>query len=74
MTSKFFKIVIYGLLLIGCSTTKPRGSKELSSSVSSFPSTLKHAMAVEHRLGSKDVSYEYSLGIDTSLYPNELHL
>lgn len=58
---------------MGCSNKKPRGSKNLSSSLNSFPSTLKSAVAIERQLGSKDISYEYTVGIDTSLYPNKLH-
>jgi hypothetical protein len=58
---------------MGCSTTKPRGSKNLSSSVNSFPLILKNAIAIERHLGSKDISYKYTVGIDTSLYPNKQH-
>ncbi len=73
MTSQISKAIIFSLLLIGCSTTKHRGSKEIYSSVNSFPLTLKNAIRTERNLGSKNISYKYSVGIDTSLYPNKLN-
>jgi len=65
------KLVIYALFLIGCNSTRPMGSKEISSTEIAFPLTLKNAIAIERRMGSKDISYEYTVGIDTSLYPNK---
>jgi hypothetical protein len=73
MISQISQFVIYSLFLIGCSTTKPMGSMEISSSTNSFPLTLKNAIAIERHIGSKDISYEYTVGIDTSLYPNKPH-
>jgi hypothetical protein len=61
--------------LLGCSTTKPTSSnsKDVPSSVNSFPLTLKNAIRTERNIGSQDISYKYTVGIDTSLYPNKLN-
>jgi hypothetical protein len=40
--------------------------------ISSFPMTIKDAIYIEHSIGSKNISYEYTVQIDTTLYPNIL--
>jgi hypothetical protein len=46
-------------------------SKNDASSITHFATTLKDATLIEQSIGSKDISYEYTVGIDTSLYPNK---
>ncbi|MDB5276124.1 MAG: hypothetical protein JWR61_1079 [Ferruginibacter sp.] len=71
MTSLLSKVIACSLLLIGCNTKKAIDSEDIS--VNSFPITLENAIEMEQNIGSKDISYEYTVGIDTSLYPNKAH-
>lgn len=71
MSLQVSKIIIFYLLINGCSPKKLNGSKEMTPSEAAFPSVLKDAIATERNIGSNDISYEYTVGIDKSLYPNK---
>lgn len=71
MRRKICIILSYCILLLGCSKIKSSGSTEKSSLEYSFPFMLESAIAGERQMGSKDISYAYTVGIDTSLYPNK---
>jgi hypothetical protein len=65
------KLGILCLVLISCNATKQKGSNRIASSENNFPLNLKNVIANEISIGSKDISYDYIVGIDTSLYPNK---
>lgn len=63
----------YYLLISGCNLFNSNSPRKPLPPLISFPSTLKSARLIEQGIGSKDISFDYLLEIDTSLYPNKLN-
>lgn len=69
----FSQLFLLCLFLNGCSSTIYRQSQKPLLSATSFPTTLQSVRSIERKIGSKNISYKCTVGIDTSLYPNNLH-
>lgn len=75
--SPFSKILIplgfYCVFILGCNSFKSSSPRKSFPPLTSFPPTLKSARLIEQGIGSKDISYNHLVEIDTGLYPNRLN-